>query len=382
MTVDDLNWISEGIYGGAYGKVLRWSFEVQGEYQVPLVTNGTPADGTIVTRGQPPVQDVYIDDGRAGEYPFQPVHWHTTTVWNRRSADGLPGHEEPALNATNHAYVKIKNRGTQPATGVVVRGFHTKPGAGLLWPNDFEAFATAQINVGTVGPNNSDEKVVGPFEWTPNINALGHDCMLMVVSSDGDASNVDKFTAGETIPEWRLVPNDNNIGQRNVQPVAGGGGMEGLLECLDGARIWIGNPDPRSARFHVAAELPPVLAERGWRLTFEGIPAEPFLIKSGAKRQVVLRLEPGQDFTGDDVEASPEHDIIVAVRANDNLIGGMTYRIDPRLKHPFNRRQPVRRDCGDAARDLLDCLGIPGQDPKSAHVKEIIVGIRMRDNSC
>ena len=28
------------------------------------------------------------------------------------------------------------------------------------------------------------------------------------------------FSPGETIPEWRLVPHDNNIGQRNVVPVA------------------------------------------------------------------------------------------------------------------------------------------------------------------
>ena len=42
-----------------------------------------------------------------------------------------------------------------------------------------------------------------------------------MVSADGDASNVDHVTAGEAIPEWRLVPNDNNLGLRNVVPVSG-----------------------------------------------------------------------------------------------------------------------------------------------------------------
>ena len=40
--------------------------------------------------------------------------------------------------------------------------------------------------------------------------------MFMVVSANGDASNISNLTAGDSMPEWRLVPNDNNIGQRNV----------------------------------------------------------------------------------------------------------------------------------------------------------------------
>lgn len=381
-TVDDLNWTSEGIYGGAYGKVIRWSFELQGEYQSPLVTNGGPGDGTITTRGNAPLQDVYIDDGRAGEYQYQPVHWHTTTVWNRRVADGLAGHQEPELGSTNYAYVKVKNRGTQTATGVVVRGFHTKPGAGLLWPNDFEALTTAQINVGTIAANNSEEKTVGPFEWTPNLNAYGHDCMLMVASSAGDTSNVDKFTAGEVIPEWRLVPNDNNIGQRNVFPVAGGGGSEGLMTSLDGVRIWVGNPNPREAVMSFKIELPQVLSSRGWHLALEGIPDDRLVLRSGEKRELVIRLEAGQDFTRAVVEATAERDINLMVFADDNLIGGMTYRIDPVLNGPHNVRHPVERDCTGPARKLLDCLGLPGHQLKSTAIKEIVIGFRMRDDDC
>ncbi|HEY0060649.1 MAG TPA: hypothetical protein VGC21_00935 [Telluria sp.] len=143
MATDALNWTSEGVYGGAYNKVIRWAFEKQGEYQSPLVTNGSAADGTITSAGKPPAVDVYINDGRAGEYPFQPVHWQTTTMWNRRAADGIDAHQEPQLGATNYAYVKIRNRGTQQAHNVKVRGFHTKPGAGLNWPADFAAFCHA-----------------------------------------------------------------------------------------------------------------------------------------------------------------------------------------------------------------------------------------------
>ena len=38
----------------------------------------------------------------------------------------------------------------------------------------------------------------------------------MVVSAAGDPSNIDNYTAADAIPNWRLVPNDNNIAQRNT----------------------------------------------------------------------------------------------------------------------------------------------------------------------
>ena len=255
MATDPLNWTSEGLFGGAYAKVIRWSFEKQGMFQAP----GTPTPFT--TPGQPPLVDVYIDDGRAGEYQFQPTHWHTTTIWNRLAADGLPTHQEPTLGATNYFYAKVKNRGTQQAQNVAVSGYHTKPMAGLLWPDDFQPFATASINVGTLGPNNTEEKTVGPFEWVPIINAYGHDCVLMIVTATSDASNIDQFTPGEVIPEWRLVPNDNNIGQRNVFPVAGGGGLKGLVASLDGTKVLIKNPHNTDARVIVKVALPKLL----WR---------------------------------------------------------------------------------------------------------------------
>jgi zinc metalloprotease ZmpB len=379
MTADALNWTSEGVFGGAYHKVIRWAFERQGEYQSPLITNGGPGDGTITTAGKPPLVDVYIDDGRAGQYPFQHVHWHTTTIWNRRAADGLLTHEEPELGATNYAYVKIKNRGTQQAVNVVVRGYHTKPGAGLNWPADFDPLTTASINAGTLNANNSEEKIVGPFAWTPNLNTYGHDCMLMVVSADGDASNVDNFTAGETIPEWRLVPNDNNIGQRNVYPVAGGGGERGLLASLHGKSFFVGNPNPKRGRFTFRVTLPAVLA--GWRLELVGVDAG-FVLKSGEKREVFMHLHAGDDFTRDAVAAAADRDLMIEVLADDNLIGGMTYRLDPDIVAPFNDGVPGKGgDCLAEARRLADCLGIK-QDIGRVCVKEVVVSLKVGKDDC
>jgi len=215
MATDLLNWTTEGIFGGAYNKVIRWSFEKQGEYQP------TGAPTPVTTPGDPPLVDVYVDDGRHGEYQFQPLHWNNASIWNRRSADGVVGHQEPVTGTQNFIYCKIKNRGTQIANNVLVRGYHSKPGGGLLLPIEIQSLSTVQIPVGTLAGNNSEEKIIGPFEWIPEINAYGYDSVIMVVSAADDASNFNSFTMGETIPDWRLVPNDNNIGQRNMFPVQG-----------------------------------------------------------------------------------------------------------------------------------------------------------------
>jgi len=213
ITADLADWTTESVVGGAYAKVIRWAFEKQGSYQRP----GAPIP--VMTAGMPPDVDVYIDDGRHGEYEFQPNHANTSTIWNRLAADNGTIHQQPRLGVANHAYVKIKNRGPNPASGVRVRGFHSRAGANANWPSDFQPMTTGSIAVGTLNGNNAQERVVGPFAWTPVRNGAGNDAMLMIVTATEDPSNADLFTAARPIEDWRLVPNDNGIAQRNVQPV-------------------------------------------------------------------------------------------------------------------------------------------------------------------
>lgn len=365
-TADAGNWTSEGIYGGAYGKVLMWSFEKQN-------LNG----GTL------PSVDVYIDDGRHGEYTYLPVHWATTKIWNRRNPDGLTGHQEPALGETNYAYVKIKNRGTSTAHSVIVKGYHCKPSAGVLWPNDLQPMDTDQLSAGTLLPNNTQEKKVGPFEWTPVTNAWGHDCMLMIVSAAGDPSNVDKFTAGEVVEDWRLVPNDNNVAQRNVTLVPGGG-LQGLIAGLHGKGFWVGNPGRTSATVAVAVELPPLLAERGWRIGLRDFPDNGARLKSHEQRLVTFDVHAGEPFTKDDATATTERDIVVTATADGAIIGGMVYHIDPDLDMPFNDRAPgdKKDGCRDKARQLLDCLDLPSSNVKCVRVRKVAIDIEMKDDDC
>ncbi len=76
------DWTSHHQIGGCYWKVIRWAFEKQGLYQLP----GTPTPNNAP--GAPPPVDVYIDDGRGGEYdhvaggasPQLQRFWETTDV--------------------------------------------------------------------------------------------------------------------------------------------------------------------------------------------------------------------------------------------------------------------------------------------------------------
>jgi len=331
MHADLSDWPSEGHSGGAYNKVIRWAFEKQGLYQ--------PA-GTAIpnnNEGAPPPVDVYIEDGRNGEYQYQVNHWSCQAIWNRRKNDGGTSHEEPVVGVTNFAYVKIKNRGFQTATNVVVRGFHCRPSAGLVYPDDWEPMATAELASPDVPPNSAAEVIVGPFEWVPS--QVGHECMLMVTSADDDASNIEPFDANDSIPTWRLVPNDNNIGQRNVHPIAGANGKQ-LFGKFNGMSFRLKNPFHRRARMTVKGTLPPFLDTRGWRIAFGNVGAGAFALEPGGGRDVVMRLLPGRGFTVDDVREAKHQVIEIEAYANGILVGGMSYPLEYDAKRPG---KPKRR---------------------------------------
>ena len=366
ILADAGEWTSEGLAGGAYHKVLRWAFEKQGLYQP------SPPPNPIVSAGAPPAVDVYIDDGRGGEYTFLGNHWSTTDIWNRTTVgDGGGVHEHPVLGATNYAYVKIKNRGTATATNIVVRGYHALPGVGLVYPDDWIAMDTNQLVVANIV--SGGEETVGPFEWSPS--QLNHECMFFSVSALGDASNIDGRITG-SIPEWRLVPNDNNIGQRNVTPVAGGGGLRGLLASFIDRRFWIRNTFDFRAKVELRVQLPRFLVRLGWRLNAR--PGMSFELDANQRRAVVLDLGPGGDFTAAEVPEN-DRDIDIAVAVNGMVLGGMRYTLDPKLAYIDPRpKHPSRKDCVEGAERILDCLGLPTGEVGCVKVRKVNVDIVMK----
>jgi hypothetical protein len=166
MDADESTISFEGHPGGAWHKVIRWSFEQQGLYQPP----GAPTP--VARPGAPPTVDVYIDDGRAGAYaPYLPDFSTTADIWNRQLPDGGTAHEQPLADFPNYVYVRVRNRGTQAATDVAVKLFEAEPASGLNWPGDAWTPAATQQLAATGQITTGGQTVVGPFTWTPHVAA-------------------------------------------------------------------------------------------------------------------------------------------------------------------------------------------------------------------
>jgi hypothetical protein len=240
---------------------------------------------------------------------------------------------------------------------------------------------TASITVpGTISPGAT--ALVGPFEWTPS--EIGHECMLMSVSAMGDLSNADAASglpcaAGPT-PHWRLVPFDNNLGQRNVAPVAGGGGLAGLVASFGPRHFWVNNPYDFEGRVKLEVTLPTWLTRRGWGFTFLNPGGSSFTLPARGSREVLLGLKPGLDFLPSDVPAKgSEAAIIARLIVNGIPAGGMSYTIDPHLKAPPHEVPPKKRKhCAEEADELLQCLSLPVGKVKSVRVKRVTLDIDLK----
>jgi hypothetical protein len=302
----------------------------------------------VASAGAPPDVDVYIDDGRGGEYPYLEAFWNNQDVWNRIMPDGMTGHQTPVVGVESYAYARVKNRGTQTANNVSVSGYHTTPASGLNWPDDWTAMDTASVSAGSIASGGS--AIVGPLAWTPQF--IGHECMLMIATADGDLANTDPATglpcATGPTPHWRLVPFDNNIGQRNVAPVSGG--VTGLVASLTNRSFIARNPHDRTARITLEAVLPVFLSKRRWSVRFRSAGGERFSLPARGDRKVVFSLVPGEPFQASDVAAGKDDLIEIRTRIDGLLVGGMSYHVDPSLKEPPRETPPGKpKGYGDQA---------------------------------
>ena len=336
IAADAGDWTAAGEVGGCYWKVIRWAFEKQGLYQPAA----TPKPNNNI--GPPPPVDVYIDDGRNGEYPYVPSDgyyhvqrfWDNTEVWNRHHPDGGHEHQTPIVGVTNYAYARVRNRGTSTATSVSVRGWHSRPAAGLVWPDDWKPMTTPSLTIPSLA--SGAETIVGPFDWHPE--ELGHECMLIGASTAGDRANNDPVTglpcATGPTPIWRLVPCDNNLGLRGLIPVPGGGGRDRLVEAFVHRHFWASNPFARPASLEVRAELPSLLSSRGWAITLDNPGGGSFTLGPRASRRISPRLISGQNFTAAEVQAAGRVAIEFVVLADGLVVGGLTYLLVPGMKEP------------------------------------------------
>lgn len=352
-TADKTTASFQGVPGGALHKVVRWAFEKQGLFQ-PSAAPGLP--NTVMTEGNPPPVDVYIDDGRNGEYQYLANHWSCQDMWVRRAADGGATHQHPIVGRTNYMYIRVKNRGTQTANSVRVDAYHALPGTGLAFPDDWTPMATATLPA--AGPIASGgSTIVGPFAFVPT--QVGHECLLAIAHADGDPGNDTTITG--TIPESRLVPFDNNIGQRNVSPVLPS--LRDLLRLLRKHVIWVRNPYKRPVVARIDIAMPAFLRKLGWSLNVASTGGRKFELGPRERREVVLSIEPGKEF---DIETARkaisrgDDQIVLRTLLDGEISGGMTYLLS------------LSKDGRDDDQPDPDRPDIPRGIPRRPTIEEIL----------
>ncbi len=195
---------------GSLRKVTRWAFEMQGAYRTPPGVGQTPINRV----GDPPKVDVFINDGRDGNYHFVEGD-DSRDVWNRIAGDDGTVHQDPIMGQKNFAYVRVSNRGVSQAMNVKVQGFQSTAIGNALWPDDWNALIDA-VKDAPSGIIPGGSVVVGPFQWIP---MSSQPTLLMAASADGDGSNLGRFTSANPITSVRLVPLDNNLGTRGMVAV-------------------------------------------------------------------------------------------------------------------------------------------------------------------
>lgn len=177
---------------------------------------------------------------------------------------------------------------------------------------------------------------------------------------------------------WRLIPLDNNLAQRNVAPVAAGGGAAGLLASFRDAYFYASNPFDRSVRVTLEAALPSLLTERGWGLRYT-TGAASFTLSPRAVREVRFELTDGADFTGDEVrKAGQDLRIRVRMRVDGSIVGGMSYALDPSLTRPPRTRPRKRRGrLDELAEELLENLDLRQREIRAVDVTQIVLDVEL-----
>lgn len=309
----------QGTPGGALHKVVRWAFEKQGLFQ-PGAAPGQPSP--VTTEGNPPDVDVYINDGREGEYEYLRKHWKCQDIWVRRNDDGGLTHQRPIVGTDNYIYVRVKNRGMTTAVGVRVSPYTALPGSGLAFPDDWQPTIVPSLGTGPIAPG--AERIVGPFRWRPT--QVGHECLMAIAEADGDPGN--DTTINGTIAESRFVPFDNNIGQRNVNPLPPL--FKYILEYFHKHPIWVRNPFKKPVVCKIEIGMPKILEEHGWKLRVVSAGRDKFELGPREKREVMFTLEEGNKISDELLHKAikrNEATIEIETTLDGELSGGMSYPI-------------------------------------------------------
>lgn len=309
--------------------------------------------------------DVYINDGRNGGYGsptgndlftenlFADNYWSTQDLWVKtipyasdsdQQAGGPGDHVEPPVGDTAYLYVKAKNRGTSDSGTVNLKAFHADPTIGLVWPNDWTPTDTPSLSVANIAAGG--EYVFGPFPWTPA--HVGHECVFAIAECDNDRAVTQNLLGSDLVAHADLVPFDNNIAQRNLNPTAAEGKMK--------RGFWVSNPffEPSVVKLHFENTLP-----RGWSYATNIVNTDAVRLAPRERKwvEITINQASGEKVTDFTIPAS----VTVSGSINGKLIGGVGFYAAPPSAFPRAKHKPADT-CSPLDPHDLFCLNIPWKD--------------------
>jgi hypothetical protein len=138
------------------------------------------------------------------------------------------------------------------------------------------------------------------------------------------------------------------------------------------------NPLSREARMKLAATMAEFLKRLGWEIRFVSAGGSNFSLKPGVRKEIFLDIKEGKEFTREMVLASGSDNIItITVTADNIVIGGMSFHVDPSMKESNVHRIPDGRAASDIASELLKC--VKSEKAKKIHIRKVVVEIDFDD---
>jgi zinc metalloprotease ZmpB len=118
------------------------------------------------------------------------------------------------------------------------------------------------------------------------------------------------------------VPNDNNIGQRNVHPV------DNQLDKVAWEKLpfWVRNHGKKPVRLSTDIKLPTWLSRLGWSFSVPQITKET-VARPAQLLKVNLAFKKGKPFDESVLARETDHDIVATVLHDGMPAGGMTFRV-------------------------------------------------------
>ena len=239
-----------------------------------------------------PVADVMLanENEDVGNVPYDGPFWMSQDFWVDNDEDGVADPLEPGK--TNRFYVRVFNRGKEPATNVSVTMYYSPLDLGLRLPMEHEI---GTIDLGTVEPLTIG---VGTVEWdVPEGDP--HYCVGGIVRADGDPPSADERV---WMDNNRALQNVVSVGIPNEKPFSVSFALSNPTDAVITVEV--------DVIIHQHGEEEGKEGERpeetptNWDIQITGGPLKGVTLAPGAKETRTLTITPKDAHDGEEINLS------------------------------------------------------------------------------